>query len=185
MQISKTGIDNIKREEELRLVAYQDVAGVWTIGWGHTGTAKKGMRITEAEATQLLINDLDWAEKAVNQYVTVPLTQSMYDALVSFVFNVGVGGKKGGFKNSTLLKLLNNRDYVGAKDQFKRWNKAGGKVSNGLINRRQREENLFSSEGLDPQNSGSRIPARGSRTPSYSIWSRFIVWLKKLFKGRP
>lgn len=133
-------VDVIKKHEGLRLEAYLPTPNdVWTIGYGHTHTTTKGMRITEAQAEKLLYRDLAWAEDAVNDFVSVPLTQDQFDALVSFVFNVGAGA----FVKSTLLRLLNSGDYKGAAQQFLRWNRQKGKVLNGLTRRRQEEMELF------------------------------------------
>jgi lysozyme len=130
----------IKKHEGLRLEAYLPTPNdVWTIGYGHTHTTKKGQKITEAQAEELLRRDIAWAEEAVNKLVVVPLTQNQFDALVSFVFNVGVGA----FSKSTLLRLLNAKDYEGAANQFLRWNKQKGKVLNGLTKRREEERKLF------------------------------------------
>lgn len=144
MRISEAGIEKIKRHEALRLVPYKDEAGKWTIGYGHL--LKPGEwwdRITEAQAEDLLRQDLAEAEAAVNQAVKVPINSNQYDALVSFVFNVGVTA----FRNSTLLKRLNDSDYVAAAAEMLRWNKItvdGRKVvSAGLSMRRSRERELF------------------------------------------
>jgi lysozyme len=139
MRISPNGIKFIKLEEGLSLTSYLCPARVWTVGYGHTRHARSGMKITEAEAEGLLYADLVAFERAVNELVQVPLNQDQFDALVSFVFNVGVSA----FSKSTLLKLLNQGEYAAAKEQFARWNKAGGEVSPGLINRRRRESALF------------------------------------------
>lgn len=139
---SKTfDVAHIKKWEGLRLNAYQDVVGVWTIGYGHTGTAKPGMRITPQEAERLLRQDLAWAERAVANGVKVPISQPMFDAMVSLCFNVGAGA----FSKSTLLRKLNAGDIEGAAREFKRWNKGGGRVIQGLVNRRADEERLFRS----------------------------------------
>ncbi|AHG63199.1 lysozyme [Advenella mimigardefordensis] len=148
MKISQAGIDFIKSYEALRLQAYDDGVGVWTIGWGHTKGVKKGDKITVAQAEQYLRDDLVRFEKAVNEWVTVPLQQSQYDALVSFAFNVGTGNPdpkygKTGFYWSTLRRLLNEGDYIGAANEFLRWDKAGGKVLAGLTRRRKDEYNMF------------------------------------------
>jgi lysozyme len=133
-------IDLIKKHEGLRLEAYLPTPNdVWTIGYGHTHTTKQGMKITEKQAEALLRRDIAWAEKAVNNLVVVPLTQNQFDALVSFTFNVG----EGAFGSSTLLRLLNSRDYEGAANQFPRWNKQKGKVLCGLTRRREEERKLF------------------------------------------
>ena len=133
-------VNVIKKHEGLRLEAYLPTPNdVWTIGYGHTHTTKKGMKITEAQAEKLLYRDLPWAENAVNTLVKVPLTQNQFDALVSFVFNVG----EGAFARSTLLRFLNMGDYTNAAGQFLRWNKQKGRVLNGLTRRRREEMELF------------------------------------------
>jgi len=138
-RISDSGLEMLKQFEGLRLKAYQDSAGVWTIGYGHTKTAYPGMVITRSEAERLLRQDLQRFEKGVRDRVSVPLTQNQFDALVSFSFNVGVGA----FSKSTLLKRLNQKDYAGAKQEFRRWVYAGGRRLQGLVNRRNKEANLF------------------------------------------
>jgi lysozyme len=130
----------IKDHEGLRLTAYKDGGGVWTIGYGHTGSdVREGLTIPLSEAERLLTRDLRTAEGYVNRLVQVKLTQNQFDALVSFVYNLG--GEA--FANSTMLRLLNAGDYEGAAKQFPRWNKDNGKVVQGLINRRAKEQELF------------------------------------------
>lgn len=130
----------IKKAEGLRLTAYLDTGGVWTIGYGHTGAdVREGLTIPLSEAERLLTRDLKVAEGHVNDAVKVKLTQNQFDALVSFVYNVGGGA----FRSSTLLKLLNAGDYEGAAYQLPRWNKDNGKVIPGLTNRRHEERDLF------------------------------------------
>ena len=153
MKIGKQGLEMIKEFEGLRLKAYKCPAGVWTIGYGHTKTAKPNLVITKAEATKLLIKDLAWVEAAVSKHVTVYLNQSQYDALCSFTYNVGATA----LKRSTLVRLLNAGDYEGAERQFKRWNKAGGKALKGLTRRRKAEEALFASKPTSP----SPAPTQG------------------------
>lgn len=146
MKISNEGLNLIKKYEGLRLQAYLDPANVWTIGYGHTGDdVEEGMEISEEEATDLLLKDLNRFEPVINK-VESPLTQSMYDALVSFTYNVGGGA----FLKSTLLRKLAVRDYVGAADEFPRWNKGGGRVLNGLVRRRAEEKALFLKDGVKP-----------------------------------
>ena len=139
MKTSQKGIDFIKRHEALRLNAYLDAVGVWTIGYGHTKTAKKGMTITEAEAEKLLVDDLKYAENEINSH-NLPLKQHQFDALASFVFNVGVGA----FRTSTLLKRLkadvNHPDII---NQLNRWIYGGGKVLSGLVKRRRQEADIY------------------------------------------
>ena len=102
----------------------------------------------------VLKKDLEKFEKAVNKYVNVEITQSMFDALVSFSFNVGATA----FRKSTLLQKLNKGDYDGAADEFLRWNKGGGKVLAGLTKRRKAERQLFLSDGI-PTTEKSDIPS--------------------------
>lgn len=142
MKISSTGVDLIKHFESCKLTAYQDSVGIWTIGWGHTGSVKKGDIWTQGEADNILLNDLDKFEGYVNQYVKVPLTQNQFDALVSWTFNLGPGN----LKSSTMLTKLNEKKYDEVPSQMKRWNKAGGKVLRGLERRRNAEAAMFSGE---------------------------------------
>lgn len=143
MKTSPAGMAAIKRREGVRLVAYPDPAtggDPWTIGVGHTGPdVYPGMKISAQESDDLLAKDLAKFELGVSRMVTVPLTQSQFDALVSFTFNVGLGN----FGTSTMLRLLNAKDYAGAANQFLRWNKAGGKEMAGLTARRQDERKQF------------------------------------------
>jgi lysozyme len=139
MNTSQAGIDAIKDYEGVRLKAYDDGVGVWTIGVGHTKGVRRGDEITMDQVDEFLRDDLAEAEKTVSTRVIAPLTQGQFDALVSFVFNVGSGA----FMASTLLKKLNARDYDGAADEFLRWNKAGGRVLAGLTKRRISERMMF------------------------------------------
>lgn len=144
MRISKDGLDLIKEFEELRLKAYICPAGKPTIGYGHTNNVsindvRNGRTVTEQVADQLLLEDVSGAEEAVEKGVDVALTQSQFDALVSFTFNVG----NTAFLKSTLLSKLNHGDYLGAANQFLRWNKSNGQVLKGLTRRREAERRLF------------------------------------------
>lgn len=139
MKISDQGLRLIKGHEGLRLESYLCPAGVPTIGYGHTRGVEMGLTCTEAQADAWLLEDLQPAERGVRELVRVPLTQGQYDALVSFVFNLGVGA----FTGSRLLGLLNARDYVGAGGEFPRWVHAGKKVLPGLVTRRAAERDMF------------------------------------------
>lgn len=139
MDISKNGIDLIKKFEGCRLTAYKCPSGVYTIGYGHTSGVEKGQKITQKQAEAYLREDVAKFENGVNKYVSVPLTQNQFDALVSFSFNCGLTA----FKNSTLRKKLNAKDYTGASKELLRWNKAGGVVLDGLKRRRNAEKDLF------------------------------------------
>lgn len=139
MTTSEAGIGLIKSFESCRLVAYRDVVGVWTIGYGSTVDVAPGMQITQAQADERLKADLKDAERAVNDTVKVPLEQCEFDACVSLAFNIG--GKA--FKNSTLARLLNAGETEAAGLEFRRWDKAGGQVVAGLTRRRWAEQRLF------------------------------------------
>lgn len=115
---------------------YKDVAGIKTIGYGHTGKdVKDGQTITRQEAQALLVKDANAHWDAAKKYIRVPLYQYEADAYASFVFNVGVTN----FRNSTLLKKLNQCDYAGACAQLKKWVYASGRKVQGLVNRRNAE----------------------------------------------
>ena len=139
MKTSQKGIDLIKKYEGCRLTAYKCPSGIWTIGYGHTSGVKKGQRITQRQAESYLREDVKKFENGVNKAVFVPLTQNQFDALVSFTYNCGLGA----FKNSTLRKKLNAKDYTGAAKEFLRWNKSNGRVLYGLKRRRNAEKALF------------------------------------------
>lgn len=139
MNLSSNGLNLIKKFEGCVLKAYRCSANVLTIGYGHTKDVKEGMTITKAQAEKYLKQDVKWAVKAVNTYVKVPLNQNQFDALVSFTFNCGLGA----LRNSTLLKLLNQKKYSKAAEQFDLWVHANGKVVKGLVNRRKAEKKLF------------------------------------------
>lgn len=144
MSISAHGINLITSFEDLKLNAYDDGTGIWTIGFGTTvypnkARVKKGEHCTLEQAKSFFQYDLRRFEKTVNEAVRVPISQNQFDALVSLAYNIGSNA----FKNSTLLKYLNALAYQDAADQFLVWNKGGGKVLKGLIHRRQVERSLF------------------------------------------
>ena len=141
MQISQEGLSLIKKFEGCELESYKCAAGVWTIGYGSTHDITEGMSISQERADMLLLEDVEKFEQAVNDLVKVNLQQNQFDALVSWTFNLGPTN----LKNSTLLKVLNSShiDWNDVPEQIKRWNKAGGKVLEGLIRRREAEALLF------------------------------------------
>jgi lysozyme len=142
MQYSKQGLALTENFESCRLTAYQDVKGVWTIGYGHTGPdVVAGLVWTQNQADTALVCDIQSAVNTVNRLVTAPMTQGVFDSLVDFVFNVGSGN----FAGSTLLKLLNSGDTESAAQQFERWDYAGGVQIAGLLRRREAEANEFTS----------------------------------------
>lgn len=140
MRPSEACLALIRQSEGLKLAAYQDVGGVWTIGYGHTGTdVTPGLKWTEQIADSALGIDAQKACDAVQRLVRVPLTQGQLDALTDFVFNLGQGALQG----STLLRLLNMRQYGEIPAQLERWVYAGGNVQAGLMVRRQAEARMW------------------------------------------
>jgi lysozyme len=157
MQMSQHGLDLLTQWEGCELKVYNDSAGLPTIGVGHLLTKSELMSgkisiggvpvqysngLTQQQAETLLAQDLDPTEAAVNGGVKVTLSQNQFDALTSFTFNVGVGA----FTGSTLLKLLNQKQYAQVPEQLMRWTRAGGRVVQGLVNRRQNEIKLWNGQ---------------------------------------
>jgi lysozyme len=142
MQVSQAGIDLIKSFEQLRLLAYQDGGGVWTIGWGHTGVdAAPGVSITPVRAEQLLASDIAMAEVAVKRALgpTVELAQAEYDALVSFTFNLG----QGALMQSELLRRIRVHDTPRIAFEWMRWVHDDGNFVKGLARRRASELAMY------------------------------------------
>jgi len=139
MTTSPQGRTMIEAFEGLRLEAYQDQRGIFTIGYGHTAGVKPGDVITQTQADAFLAQDLQHTEAFVSSHVTVPLTQNQFDALVSLTYNIGVGN----FLDSTLRRLLNESDYEDAANQFLVWSDVNGVQNAGLLSRRTQERTLF------------------------------------------
>jgi lysozyme len=141
--ISENGVKLLCGLEGLRLIAYKDGGGVWTIGYGHTKTASKGMVITEKQAVVLLNRDLMDTVREVNNalqpHVLKAINQNQYDAIVLLVFNIGITL----FNTSTIRRKLRRLDFSGAGLEFKRFKFDNGKVIKGLVNRRKAEEDLY------------------------------------------
>lgn len=142
MQTSGAMRDLIGGWEGLRLEAYQDVVGVWTIGYGHTGpdVTYATPKITPEQADDLLEDDLGKFERGVAMYLgDAKATQGQFDAMVSLSYNVGLGN----FRSSTVLREHKEGDFEHAADAFLLWNKAGGKVFEGLVRRREGEREHY------------------------------------------
>lgn len=143
MKISDTGLELIKQFEGCKLVAYPDPASggdPWTVGYGHTGPeVVPGLVITQEQADKFLRNDLERAERCVNNAVKGNITQNQFDALCDFVYNLGCGA----LGKSTLLRCINSGDDIVAAEEFGKWNRAAGKVMAGLTRRREAERDLF------------------------------------------
>ena len=140
----------IKKYEGLRLDAYKCPGGIWTVGYGHTSNVDQHTSITEIEADIYLGVDVELIEKRLNGDLYVPLTQSMFDAICSFAFNVGTTA----FANSTMYKYLSISDYASAADEFRRWVYAKGKKLPGLQRRRYEERDLFLKDKIDIEGEG-------------------------------
>lgn len=140
--VSVGGYHHIKQSEGIHLTAYADPGtggAPWTICYGHTGPeVYRGLRVTQAQCEAWLREDVMEAEAYVQRYVKVPLRQGEYDAYVSFVFNAGPDN----FRTSTMLRLLNSGDRVGACKQFPRWKYANKMILQGLVVRRFAEQRM-------------------------------------------
>lgn len=139
-QTTQVGIALIKRFEGFKAESYQDIADIATIGYGHVIRPFEAFTsISEQEAEELLAKDLYTAERAVLRLTRVPLTDNQFDALVSFVFNLGSGS----YQRSTLRAKLNRGEYENCATEFPKWSKCGGKTIKGLLRRRLAERDLF------------------------------------------
>jgi GH24 family phage-related lysozyme (muramidase) len=162
---SPDAIALIKQYEGLKLTSYQDTGGVWTIGYGTTSIngvpVYPGQTITEAQAEEYLTSYLQTtAAPTINSKTKAPITQSMYDALCCFTYNVGTGN----FSKSTLLKELNSGKYLEAATMFSDWTKDNGTIQPGLVRRRVSEKDLFLKEGV-PSVSGDLAPVASNTAP--------------------
>lgn len=170
MKIDKYGENLIKKFESCKLTAYKvdKAEKYYTIGWGHYGAdVKKSMKISKETAEKLFRNDIKFFETSVNSCLKVKVTQSMFNSLVSFTYNVGFSA----FKNSTLLKYVNKKQFKKASNEFKKWNKCGGKVLNGLVKRRLLEKTEFERQGLAP----SYIEINNYTLPSLKGYKGFSI----------
>jgi len=139
-RINQAGIDLLKKWEGFSNVAYKDVVGIWTIGYGFTKGVKEGDKITKEDAEKRLKLELIRFERVINENVHRDITDNQFSALVCFSYNVGDGA----FIGSTLCRLLNQHKPIEeCAKQFGRWNKAAGKEVKGLTNRRKAEVELF------------------------------------------
>ena len=148
MKLSQKGVDFIKSHEALRLKAYQDSKGVWTIGWGHTKNVHPGDVITREQAEQFIRDDFEWVERTLNADLVTgrdkPLvTQNEYDALCSLVFNIGSQA----YLDSTVRRKIKQGDKMAAAHAFGMWVYSNHKFVQGLANRRADEVRLFLQSG--------------------------------------
>jgi lysozyme len=164
MKLSSIGADFIKSWEGLRMEAYRDGGGVWTIGYGHTAAAgglapSDGMTITHREADALFESDIGQYEDAVNWAIKVSMEQREFDAFVSLCFNIGAGA----FAASTAAKRFNKGDKKGAAEAILWWNKDNGNVVAGLVNRRMAEVQMFLASPPVPM---PRVASGGEAKPA-------------------
>lgn len=156
MKISQRGIDLIKEFEGCKLTAYKDAVGVWTIAYGHTKNVKQGMKITQEQAEELLKEDLAEYEAKVEKYDKYNWNQNQFDALVSFAYNIG-----------SIDQLTSNgrRAIKTISEKILEYNKAGGKILEGLVRRRKAEKKLFD-EPVEADLSGAEIESANSSNDS-------------------
>lgn len=137
---SKQAYGMIKAFEGLRLEAYRDLIGVWTIGYGTTGPdVKEGLKITAEEAYKRLTDQVDWLASRLRFIVPKTLNQNQFDAILSFCYNLGIGA----YKYSTMKKFVDSGEFIEASKEFDKWVFAGGKSIPGLVRRREAERVLF------------------------------------------
>jgi lysozyme len=178
-RLSRPGAELIANFEGYRGTVYRDAVGIPTIGYGHVVRPGEHFGFLSRQAAlALLQRDATAAAHAVHQAVRVQLSQNQFDALVSFVFNVGAGA----FRSSTLLRKLNNGDYQGAADQFGAWTHAGGRVLPGLVTRRNAEAAMFRRKPPKPADPLTK-PARyhvdlAAHKLSTNRRGREIEWLR-------
>lgn len=143
MQISHSGLSFLKDQEGFKDTAYRDSGGVWTVGYGTIQVDGKavvqGMKCTEPQAALWMQGHLALVQTSINQLIRTQLTQNQFDALCSFVYNEG----ETAFAKSTMLRLINTNDFIGAGKQFDRWVFVGPNIVAGLVARRRRERDLF------------------------------------------
>ena len=176
MRMSAAGLDLLTEFEGLRLKAYLDPVGIWTVGYGHTSAAGEpfvmpGLVITKDEAEEILKRDIRQYEEGVRKYVKVSLTQGQFDALVDFAYNAGVGA----LAKSTLLKKVNAGKFDEVPAEFMKWTKGGGRELPGLVRRRRAEVKLW--RGLDTK---KPVPVEEARSePDQPKASKSIVQSKE------
>ena len=139
MKISEDGLELINKFEGCETTAYQDSVGVWTIGFGHTKGVEEGQTCSIEDAESMLADEMDEYEGYINNMVKVDLQQHEFDALVAWVYNLGPTN----LGESTMLKVLNGGQFDRVPEEMNRWTRAGGKILEGLVRRRQAESLMF------------------------------------------
>jgi lysozyme len=174
MNMTEEGLELIRQFEGFRGAAYRDPVGVWTIGYGHTSMAgapavMAGLAVTETEAEEILARDVEQFARGVRELLRVELTDGQFSALVSFAYNVGLGG----LKKSSVLAAVNAREFVAVPRRLQLWVKAGGRVLPGLVKRRAAEAALFASSSAVVVEPTVVKPVQQSKT----VWSAVFVML--------
>ena len=193
-ELNQDTLELIKSFEGWYPKAYKDPVGIWTIGYGHTDMAgppkvTPNLTLTREEGEELLRRDLKKYQAGVERLVKVSLNDNQYGALVSFTYNLG----EGNLGKSTLLRKLNQGDYIGASKEFAKWDKAGGKVLKGLTRRREAERVLFLKKPLEvtqkPVQSIPSVPAtevakKPTASPEAPVEPKFNLadFLSAIFK---
>lgn len=185
--VNKAGIDLIKKWEGFRAETYRDAVGVLTIGYGTTAMAgvgidpKPGMRITEAQAEEYLRRGIDKFAREIRPAITAPINENEFAAFVSLAYNIGPGA----FRKSSALRHFNQGNKAKAADAILLWNKAGGKVLRGLVNRRNEERALFLTPSAQrPENAPSSASKPSTRPkPQLGLGAAVAALLAALAVG--
>jgi lysozyme len=182
MRTSSAGIALIKKFEGCRLEAYQDVVGVWTIGYGDTMNVRPATRITQQQAEDRLTNRLarEFEPGVLDALQGAPATQPQFDAMVSLSWNIGIGA----FAKSSVARFHRDGDYATAADAFLLWNKAGGNVISGLVRRREEERSLYLSEASPVSEIPAPAPANDNR-PDRDLVADLVRALQRVVDTNP
>jgi lysozyme len=181
MSVNQATIDLIKRFEGCKLVAYQDIVGIWTIGYGTTAGADVGvkpaygMTITQERAEDLLRQGVDKFANTVDALITAKINQNERGACVCLAYNIGTGA----FSKSTVLRELNAGNKDKAVAAFRMWNKAGGEVIRGLVNRREAEIALF----LTPVSADMHTVTTPEKVEAESVLAAVFHAIVAMLKG--
>ena len=181
MSVNKATLDLIKQYEGCKLTAYQDIVGIYTIGFGTTAAAglgitpAKGMTITQERAEDLLRQGVDKFAATVDAMITAKINSNQFGACVSLAYNIGPTA----FAKSTVLRELNAGNYDKAAAAFRMWNKAGGEVIKGLVNRREAEIKLF----LTPVTADMHTVALTEKEQAESTLAAIFHAIVAMFQG--
>lgn len=181
MSVNKATLDLIKQFEGCKLTAYKDIVGIWTIGYGTTAAAglgiepAKGMIITQERAEDLLRQGIDKFAAKVDELITAKVNQNERGAVICLAYNIGCGA----LSKSTVLRELNAGNKDRAAAAFKMWNKAGGEIVQGLVNRRNAEVTLF----LTPVTADMHTVTSTEQAETESVLAAVFNAIVAMFKG--